>query len=59
MFDKHAIEMFKWENKPTWYKVTPSLVVAKWIINGEAWMEAVNPQVNKATHGWPYEPTGE
>ena len=52
---KEEIELFKWENKPEWKKITPSLVIAKWIIKGEAWLEAINPQVKYATHGWSYE----
>ena len=59
MCDALAIETFKWANKPTWYKLTPTLVVAKWIINGQAWMNVVNPLVDKYTHGWAYEPEGE
>ncbi len=46
--------MFKYENKPTWVKLSSELVVAKWVINGKNHFQALNPTKLKQTHGWTY-----
>lgn len=47
--------MFKYENKPTWIKLSSELVVAKWVIHGKDYLQALNPTKLKHTYGWFYE----
>jgi hypothetical protein len=56
-FDKQAIEMYKFGNKPKWSTpfINNNLVVATWMISGKPHHTMLDLIVSDNAYGWKYE----